>query len=130
MHIRAHWLAGLVLGCTAMVAVAQDKDAGYGAGQASAVQAELKEKLSGATFIGTYLRDGSPYVMEFGADGQLRDNRQRSGRWWINEKGEYCREWTSGPHSGSASCLEILVHGARMALYSGNERLMDGELKR
>ncbi len=89
---------------------------------------ELKTTLSGATFSGTYLRAGTPYTMAFGEDGRLSDSAGREGRWWVDESGDYCREWETGPMAGVTTCMEVIIHMGRVAIYSGDEKMLEGEL--
>jgi hypothetical protein len=121
---------GVALCCLAGAAAAAEPASGYDGQQASAYKAEIEAALTGAAFSGSYVRDGSPYTLHFDADGKLTDNRGGEGRWWVNDEGEYCREWSTGPLAGSNACLEVLIHGKRMAVYSGNERVLDGMLVR
>lgn len=125
MRMQKYGIMTLAVACMTGAAMAQDAPK-----PVNAEAARTHEALSGAAFIGTYLRDNSPYTLEFGADGKLADNRGQTGRWWIRENGDYCREWTTGAHAGKEVCMEILVHGERMALYANNERVIVGELKR
>lgn len=127
---RKGLLVGLMCGLVTGVALAQAQSGDYAAGEASGPKAELEAALGGAVFTGTYTRDGSPYVLQFGTDGSLKDNRERTGRWWANDQGEYCREWANGPMAGTSACLEVLIHGKRMAVYSGDEKVLAGELQR
>lgn len=116
------WLAG--------AAVAAEPASGQEGRPASAYKTDLEAALTGAAFSGNYVRDGSPYSLHFGADGMLQDNRGNEGRWWVNGEGEYCREWSTGPLAGSDACMEVLIHGRRMAVYSGDERVLNGMIVR
>lgn len=91
---------------------------------------ELAARLNGAMFSGIYLRAGTPYTMTFGADGSLVDSAGREGRWWTSEGGQYCREWTSGPMAGVTTCMQMIFHLDRVAIYSGDEKVLEGELIR
>ncbi|MGF1547558.1 MAG: hypothetical protein ACFCUG_09530 [Thiotrichales bacterium] len=93
-------------------------------------QAMLTESLAGATFSGTYLRAGSPYSMNFHADGRLSDSAKRSGRWWVDEAGDYCREWTDGPMAGVPACMKWVVNAGRVEIFSGADKVLEGELIR
>lgn len=129
MRIGKNWVAmGAAFSCLAGAALAAEPAAGDDARQA--YKAEVEAALSGSVFTGTYARDNSPYVLEFGADGTLKDNRAGEGRWWVNDDGEYCREWSTGPLAGTSACLEVIVHGKRMAVYSGNDKVLDGAIVR
>lgn len=123
-------LTGVMACCLAGAAIAAEPADGYDAEQAGTYQAEIKKALTGAAFSGVYVRDNSPYTLHFDADGKLTDNRGGVGRWWVSDKGEYCREWTAGPVAGSNACMEILIHGERMAVYSGDDRVLDGMIVR
>jgi len=98
------------------------------ADQHAPAQSELASRLAGAVFTGVYLRAGTPYRMDFGVDGTLTDSAGREGRWWVNEAEEYCREWTSGPMAGVTTCMEVIVHLGRVAIFSGDEKVLEGEL--
>lgn len=90
----------------------------------------LRERLAGANFTGVYLRAGTPYSMDFGRDGSLGDSAGRSGRWWISEQGQYCREWQDGPMAGIETCMEVVFHLDRVAIYSGEDKVLEGEILR
>lgn len=126
MQMHKYAMVALVAASLAGSAMA----GGEGKPPAEGLAARTHAALSGAVFIGVYKRDNSPYTLDFGADGKLVDNRGQTGRWWIRDNGDYCREWSTGPHAGTEVCMEILVHGERMALYVNNETVVVGELKR
>lgn len=129
MHFRkSHVLTAIVLSCLAGGALAQGTAGGYTAAEGGGEASPLEARLSGKVLVGTYTRDGSPYVLEFRSDKTLVDNRGGEGRWWIDDKGDYCREWASGPLAGNSGCYEILVHGARVAIYADDAKVIDGEL--
>jgi hypothetical protein len=131
MRFGKKWMiVGAALSCLTGVALAAEPASDYEAQRASEYKAEIEKALTGAVFTGTYARDNSPYVLQFGEDGTLTDNRNSEGRWWVSDQGEYCREWSTGPLAGTSACLEVLVHGKRMAVYSGNDKVLDGQLAR
>lgn len=93
--------------------------------------AEVETLLSGATLEGVYLRSQSTYTLVFDPDGSLRDvNSGAEGRWWVNENGEYCREWLTGVVAGNTACLAIGIDGDRIAIYSGENRVAEGTVLR
>ena len=95
---------------------------------ANEAKARLTASLAGATFAGTYLRAGTPYSMNFHADGRLSDSAKRNGRWWVDEGGNYCREWTDGPMAGVPACMKWVVNAGRVEIFSGEDKVLEGEL--
>lgn len=131
MRVGKKWMVlGVALSCLTGVALAAEPASGYAEQPENTRKAELEKALGGSVFTGTYMRDNSPYVLEFGEDGSLKDNHAGEGRWWVSDDAEYCREWSAGPLAGTSVCLEIIVHGKRMAVYQGNDKVLDGELVR
>lgn len=129
MYFRKRCIVtAVILSCLAGGVLAQGSAGGYTAAEPAGEASPLEARLSGKVLMGTYIRDGSPYVLEFRSDKTLVDNRGGAGRWWIDDKGDYCREWTSGPLAGNSGCYEILVHGARVAIYADDTKVIDGEL--
>ncbi len=129
MQLRKSWMiVGMSLSLLTGGALAQGSAGGETAAGPAAQGSPMAQRLSGRVFVGTYMRDGSPYVLDFRADGTLTDNRNAKGRWWIDDNGDYCREWETGPLAGNSGCYEILVHGARVAIYAGDDKVLDGEL--
>lgn len=114
----------ITIGLTALIT----SGAAVQADEHAAEHSELAQRLSGAVFTGVYLRAGTSYRMDFGADGRLTDSAGREGRWWVDEAQQYCREWTSGPMSGVTTCMEMVVHGDRVAIFSEGEKVLEGEL--
>jgi hypothetical protein len=90
----------------------------------------LGERLAGASFQGLYIRAGTPYTMDFGRDGSLSDSAGRTGRWWIDDQGQYCREWQDGPMAGVETCMEVIFHLGKVAIYSGEDKVLEGEIVR
>jgi hypothetical protein len=92
--------------------------------------AEVQALLSGTTLSGVYLRSNSPYTLEFRPDGTLVDAHGASARWWVDEDGRYCREWTSGRLAGNRACMDLVLEGNRIHMYSSGNRVAEGELSR
>ena len=90
----------------------------------------LSDRLAGASFQGIYIRAGTPYTMQFGRDGNLSDSAGRSGRWWVDDEGMYCREWQDGPMAGVETCMDVIFHLGRVAIYSGDDKVLEGEIVR
>ncbi len=88
----------------------------------------LETRLAGATFKGIYIRAGTPYTLDFGRDGSLSDSAGRTGRWWVDDAGEYCREWKDGPMAGVETCMEVIFHLGKVAIYSGDDKVLEGEI--
>lgn len=93
-------------------------------------QAQVQALLSGAILTGTYLRTNSPYELEFRADGSLVNQRGESARWWVNDSGQYCREWIDGRLAGNEACMKITHDDNRISIYSGGRKVAEGELNR
>ena len=49
-------------------------------------KAEVEKLLTGATFIGVYLRTESAYTLQFGTDGTLTDTTGAKARWWVDDQ--------------------------------------------
>lgn len=93
-------------------------------------KAEVEKLLSGATFIGVYLRTESAYTLNFGADGKLTDASGANGRWWVDEQGQYCREWLDGKLKGNSGCMGVEFEDGQVALYSKGNKVSEGILTR
>lgn len=93
-------------------------------------KAEVETLLSGATLNGVYLRTQSAYTLEFRADGMLVDKNGAGARWWVNDSGQYCREWLSGKLAGNQACMDLARDDQRISLYSSGKKVAQGELVR
>ncbi|MDX9741845.1 MAG: hypothetical protein RBT81_11800 [Gammaproteobacteria bacterium] len=93
-------------------------------------KAEVETLLSGATLNGIYLRSQSAYTLEFRADGTLMDKNGAGARWWVNDSGQYCREWLSGRLAGNKACMDLARDGQRITIYSNGKKVAEGELAR
>jgi hypothetical protein len=93
-------------------------------------KAEVEALLSGATLNGIYLRTQSAYTLEFRADGTLADKDGAAARWWVNDGGQYCREWLSGRLAGNQACMDIVREGNKVDIYSNGKKVAAGELSR
>lgn len=93
-------------------------------------KAEVETLLRGATLHGVYLRTQSAYTLEFRADGTLVDKNGAGARWWVNDSGQYCREWLSGQLAGNQACMDLARNGQRITLYSNGKKVAEGELSR
>ncbi|GAB4302162.1 MAG: hypothetical protein Kow0096_23510 [Thiohalomonadaceae bacterium] len=93
-------------------------------------KAEVEALLSGATLNGVYLRTQSAYTLEFRADGTLVDKNGAGARWWVNDSGQYCREWLSGRLAGNQACMDLAREGQRVVVYSNGKKVAEGELVR
>lgn len=91
---------------------------------------ELQLRLTGSVFKGTYIRAGTPYTMQFGADGVLTDSAGRTGRWWVKNQQNYCRQWQDGPMAGVETCMEVVIHNQRIAIFNEDDMVLEGELVR
>ncbi|ENO85616.1 hypothetical protein [Thauera linaloolentis] len=91
-------------------------------------KAEVEKLLGGATFIGVYLRTESAYTLNFGADGKLTDASGANGRWWVDEQGQYCREWLDGKLKGNSGCMGVEFEDGQLALYSKGKKVSEGIL--
>lgn len=91
-------------------------------------KAEVEQMLAGATFIGVYLRTESAYVLNFGTDGKLTDSTGATARWWVSDKGEYCREWLDGKLAGNKACMGVESEDGQVALYADGKKVAEGIL--
>lgn len=91
---------------------------------------KVEALLKGATLEGTYLRTQSGYRLVFREDGTLEDAREAGARWWVNDKGQYCREWLSGPLAGNAGCMDLRFEGERIQLFFDGRQVAEGLLQR
>lgn len=92
-------------------------------------RAEVEKLLSGATFIGVYLRTETAYTLEFGTDGTLTDASGAKARWWVDEAGRYCREWLDGKLKGNSGCMNVEVEDGQVALYSDGRKVVEGIIR-
>lgn len=93
-------------------------------------KAEVETLLSGATFVGVYLRTESAYMLKFGTDGKLTDSTGASARWWVSDKGEYCREWLDGRLAGNKGCMGVVFEDGQVSLHSDGKKVAEGVLSR
>lgn len=84
--------------------------------------------LKGKTLKGVYLRTKSAYVLQFQADGSLVNQVGAKGRWWVNETGQYCREWTSGRLQGNKACMDLAETEAGVAIFHRGKKVAEGSL--
>ena len=84
--------------------------------------------LKGKTLKGVYLRTKSAYVLSFGADGGLVNQVGAKGRWWVGDKGQYCREWTSGQLQGNKACMDLAKTNVGVAIYHRGKKVAEGTL--
>ncbi len=91
-------------------------------------QAQVTTLIKGKVLHGTYLRTGSAYSLRFGSDGTLVNQREETGKWWVNEQGQYCREWNTGRLSGNRACMHIALEQEKIAFYSRGKRVAVGIL--
>ncbi len=89
-------------------------------------RAEVEKLLTGATFIGVYLRTESAYTLKFGTDGTLTDSNGAKARWWVDEQARYCREWLDGALKGNTGCMNVEVEDGQVALYSDGRKVVEG----
>lgn len=89
-------------------------------------KAEVEKLLTGATFIGVYLRTESAYTLKFGNDGTLTDTTGAKARWWVDEQGRYCREWLDGKLKGNTGCMNVELEDGQVALYSEGKKVVEG----
>ncbi|MEO5336505.1 MAG: hypothetical protein H7841_06390 [Magnetospirillum sp. WYHS-4] len=117
------WMMAAVL-VAALPAAAQEVP------QALREKTKVEGLLKGRTLEGTYLRTGSPYRLVFGADGGLVNQEGAQGRWWVDDQGQYCREWTSGALQGNRACLGVAqaVDGGIAFLHEGR-KVAEGRLR-
>jgi hypothetical protein len=90
---------------------------------------EVEALLKGATLEGVYLRSQAAYRLEFKSDGRLVGS-DGEGRWWVNEQGQYCREWLSGRLQGNQACLDLTCEGDGLGIYSQGRKVAEGRLLR
>lgn len=93
-------------------------------------KAEIEALLAGATLHGVYLRTGSAYALTFGKEGVLAGEQHAGARWWVNEQGQYCREWLSGPLAGNEACMDVALSDGQILLFSNGRRVAEGILQR
>ncbi len=91
-------------------------------------QVEVQKLLNGKRLEGVYLRTQSPYSLDFHRDGRLINQRGAEGSWWVNEQGQYCREWKSGRLAGNKACLDLAPDGDKTAIYSKGKKVAVGSL--
>ncbi|MDD3676510.1 MAG: hypothetical protein RBS10_12550 [Thauera propionica] len=91
-------------------------------------KAEVEQMLSGATFIGVYLRTESAYTLKFGTDGTLTDTTGAKARWWVDDQARYCREWLDGKLKGNTGCMNVEFEDGQVALYSEGKKVVEGVL--
>jgi len=89
-------------------------------------KAEVEQLLSGATFIGVYLRTESAYTLKFGTDGTLTDTTGAKARWWVDDEARYCREWLDGKLKGNTGCMDVEFEDGQVALYSEGKKVVEG----
>lgn len=89
-------------------------------------KAEVEKLLTGATFIGVYLRTESAYTLKFGTDGTLTDTTGAKARWWVDQQGRYCREWLDGKLKGNTGCMNVELEDGQVALYSEGKKVVEG----
>ena len=89
-------------------------------------KAEVEKLLTGATFIGVYLRTESAYTLKFGTDGTLTDTMGAKARWWVDEQARYCREWLDGKLKGNTGCMNVEREDGQVALYSEGKKVVEG----
>ncbi|WP_435751225.1 hypothetical protein [Thauera sp. AutoDN2] len=87
---------------------------------------EVEKLLTGATFIGVYLRTETAYTLKFGTDGTLADTTGAKARWWVDEQGRYCREWLDGKLKGNTGCMNVELEDGQVALYSDGKKVVEG----
>lgn len=87
---------------------------------------EVEKLLTGATFIGVYLRTESAYTLKFGSDGTLTDTTGAKARWWVDEQARYCREWLDGKLKGNTGCMNVEFEDGQVALYSEGKKVVEG----
>ena len=89
-------------------------------------KAEVEKLLTGATFIGVYLRTEAAYTLQFGTDGTLTDTTGAKARWWVDEQARYCREWLDGKLKGNTGCMNLELEDGQVALYSEGKKVVEG----
>lgn len=93
-------------------------------------QREVSAMLAGTILQGTYLRTQSAYSLQFNKDGSLINQKGEQGNWWANEKGQYCRKWSTGRMKGHEACLDLAQEGEQIAIYSNGKKVAIGNLVR
>lgn len=67
-------------------------------------KAEVEKLLTGATFIGVYLRTESAYTLKFGTDGTLTDTTGAKARWSVNSRpATVANGWTASSRATPAA---------------------------
>ncbi|MES9846672.1 MAG: hypothetical protein ABW162_15775 [Candidatus Sedimenticola sp. PURPLELP] len=89
---------------------------------------EVDTLLKGKQLNGLYLRTQSSYSLQFNADGSLSNQRNEKGKWWVNEQGEYCREWLTGRLKGNRSCMNLAQESGELVFYSKDRKVATGTL--
>ena len=89
-------------------------------------KAQVETLLTGATFIGVYLRTESAYTLKFGTDGTLTDTTGAKARWWVDDQARYCREWLDGKLKGNIGCMNVELEDGQVALYSDGKKVVEG----
>ena len=89
-------------------------------------KAQVETLLTGATFIGVYLRTESAYTLKFGTDGTLTDTTGAKARWWVDDQARYCREWLDGKLKGNTGCMNVELEDGQVALYSDGKKVVEG----
>ena len=89
-------------------------------------KAQVETLLTGATFIGVYLRTESAYTLKFGTDGTLTDTTGAKARWWVDDQARYCREWLDGKLKGNTGCMTVELEDGQVALYSDGKKVVEG----
>ena len=89
-------------------------------------KAQVETLLTGATFIGVYLRTESAYTLKFGTDGTLTDTTGAKARWWVDDQARYCREWLDGKLKGNTGCMNVELEDGQVALYSDGKKVVVG----
>jgi len=89
-------------------------------------KAQVEKLLTGATFIGVYLRTESAYTLKFDTDGTLTDTTGAKARWWVDDQARYCREWLDGKLKGNTGCMNVELEDGQVALYSEGKKVVEG----
>ena len=89
-------------------------------------KAQVETLLTGATFIGVYLRTESAYTLKFGTDGTLTDTTGAKARWWVDDQARYCREWLDGKLKGNTGSMTVELEDGQVALYSEGKKVVEG----
>ena len=91
---------------------------------------EVHAMLNGSKLEGIYLRTNTPYSLSFHNDGTLVNQKGERGRWWVNQLGQYCRVWATGPLKGHWTCLDLALEDDQIAIYSSDKKVAEGVLVR